>query len=382
MFRFPQNSLLSIHLAVFLLLLFPIEVPALVCVLSGADSSESESSRPTPVRRKVKFHHHRKRKAVRDAQTTMKKALPPEMAELFPVGRVFKGVAIPTYNEDALESVLNSAIVRRKSEDYLDFTNLVIHFYNSAGEAETAIQMDKAVYHLGDGLLTSQTPAHIEQDRFSLRGGQLLFETDTHLARLKDGVHMNIFDAPRFDGPRVVPVGAPPGAAPRETDRKPVEITAREAAMDNINRQITFVGDVVVKNEEDHVTLRCDRFQVFLTPEHSIIRDADGRPSKISRAVARGGMVEIRKIDSDGKAQIALAREAEFDAISKDAVLSGGPPSLQDGNGDYVTLKSKDGKIILRGDGRYEIIGSERHTINIKGDGKGSSSFGFGEENN
>lgn len=302
----------------------------------------------------------------KNAQTAMRKALPQDMAEIFPIGRVFKGVAIPSYGDEDLESVMNSDIVKRISEDFVNFTNLVIIFYNSVGKPETSIQMDKAQYNLVTGILTSKSPANIEQEKFTMRGDQMTFEVDSHFTQLIGNVRMLIFQDELKSGGKTA------------DSEGTVVITSQKSTMDNVNRQITFLGEVLVQNKKDQVTMTSDKLEVFMLPEGTSVKDASGKISKISHAVASGGIVEINKIDEKGKAQIALARQANYNAITQNAVLSGGPPSLQDGEGNFVSTKSRDSKIILRNDGRYEIMGSEPHTITFVGGGKGNN-FSFGE---
>ncbi len=323
-----------------------------------------------PEKYKKNEHPNKKEKPPQDAQSVMRKALPPELAQLFPIGRIFKGVVIPSYGEDtAIESVMNSAIVTRISEDFIDFTDLVIFFYNAGGDPETSIQMDQAQYNLESGLLTSKTPANIEQERFTMRGDKMTFEAESRLAGLIGNVRMLIYDDQMESS-----------KAPTEGDEA-VEITAQESSMDNAKRQITFLGDVLVLNKEDHITMKCDKLEVFLAPEGTRIKDASGKQSKISRIIASGKMVEIRTIDEDGNPRIALARMANYDAITKDAILSGGPPSIQDGKGNFVSTQSKDSKIILRNNGQYQITGSEPHIITIPvEDGKGIGDLGVGIE--
>ncbi|MCK5923590.1 MAG: LPS export ABC transporter periplasmic protein LptC, partial [Methylococcales bacterium] len=291
--------------------------------------------------------------------------LPKELGELFPIGRVFGNVEIPNYEEDSLESVMKAETVKRISQDHVDFTDLIFFFYDSSGRPTTSIQMDKAQYHLGTGILTSKTPANIEQERFTMRGDKMTFETDSHLAQLEGDVKMLIFDDKIVNGGR-------------ESDSEgAVVITADKSTMDNVNRQITFLGNVLIENEEDNITMKCDKLQVFLIPEGEKVKDVKGKQSKISHAIASGQMIEIKKLDEDGTPQIGLARVAHYNAITKNATLSGGPPTIQDGKGNFVVTKSRDSKIIVHENGRYEITGSESHIITVKNDGK-ASSFDFG----
>ena len=99
----------------------------------------------------------------------------------------------------------------------------------------------------------------------------------------------------------------------------------------------------------------------------------------MKRAIASGGMVEIKRITVDEKGkkktQIALGRLADYDAINGEFVLSGGPPYIQDGD-RFVRTSSEDSKIIMRKNGLYEVTGSTNRVqisipIEDKGEGGG-----------
>ncbi len=129
------------------------------------------------------------------AEEAVKGALPAELTASFPIGRVFKGVAIPSYTDDALKSVMTADSVIRVDEQYLDLVNLVVHVYNSQGEPETTISMDEASYDLVIGELASKTPSRIEQPRFTMTGDKMTFQADTQIARLIGNVKVIVPDA-------------------------------------------------------------------------------------------------------------------------------------------------------------------------------------------
>jgi hypothetical protein len=121
--------------------------------------------------------------------------LPPELTKLFPIGRVFKGVAIPSYTEDRLKSVMRAKTVVRVDEQFLDLTDLVISIYNEQGEPETYISMDEATFDLVSQQLVSKTPAKIEQEKFTMTGDKMTFETQTRVSRMEGNVRVIIPDA-------------------------------------------------------------------------------------------------------------------------------------------------------------------------------------------
>ncbi len=148
------------------------------------------------------------------------------------------------------------------------------------------------------------------------------------------------------------------------TNHEAMMITARGSVMDKKNRIITFTGDVYARSDVDRITMECDKLQIFLTKEGANVKDVDGKPTQITKIVATGGTVKIRKVTPKGIVQTAIARRIDYSGITKDAILSGGPPSLQDG-GKSVKPQSEDSKIILRGNGKHEVTGSGRQYFSV-----------------
>ena len=127
--------------------------------------------------------------------------------------------------------------------------------------------------------------------------------------------------------------------------------------MDNNSGLLTFSGDVFVDYPD--FDIKCDRLEIYMDKAPGAAPTEGGGSFK--KAIASGGMVEIRRLAEGGKKQIAMARRAEFDNLTKDVVLSGGPPYIQDGE-SFVETNSVDAKIIMRGNGKYEITGSDAGT--------------------
>ncbi|MAS93672.1 MAG: hypothetical protein CMO55_10815 [Verrucomicrobiales bacterium] len=169
---------------------------------SGVLHCEEEKSKEEKKARKER----RQKKA---ADSAMQAAFPPELTSMFPIGREFKGVAIPSYTEDVLKSVMNADSVTRINEQFLDLVNLRILIYNSEGEPETTIFMELAAYDLLAGELRSKTPSRIEQPRFTMTGDQLIFETQSQRTRLIGNVHVVIPDASEFTPLMGLPAGSP-----------------------------------------------------------------------------------------------------------------------------------------------------------------------------
>lgn len=161
------------------------------------------------VERPRKGGKNKGKRAQREAEAAVKSALPAELTRHFPIGREFKGVAIPSYEGDRLKSVMNADTVTRVDEQFLDLTNLVVHVYNSEGEPDTTITMEEAAYDLLAGELASKTPSKIEQPRFTMTGDKMIYQTEAQVARMVGNVVVIVPDAknlaPDFGFPGTTP---------------------------------------------------------------------------------------------------------------------------------------------------------------------------------
>ena len=143
-------------------------------------------------------------------------------------------------------------------------------------------------------------------------------------------------------------------------DKQHMEILSKESIMDNTKGVLLFTGNVFIDHPEFEI--KCDKLEIQMAKGVGMEADQGTESTgAFKRAIASGGMVEIKRtaLDEEGKqkTQIAIARIADYDAVTKDIVLSGGPPYIQDGD-RFVETNSEDAKIIMRGNGKYEITGS------------------------
>ncbi len=163
------------------------------------------------------------------------------------------------------------------------------------------------------------------------------------------------------------------GGRVRAEERTHMEIRSKESVMDNAKGILTFTGDVFIDAPE--YEMRCEKLVIYLAD--GVGMEGSGESdSSFKRAVATGGMVEIKRfaVDEKGneKVQIALGRIADYNAVTNEFVLTGGPPYIQDGD-KFVKTESEDAKVIMRGNGIYEIIGStgrQHISIPVENDGK------------
>ncbi len=146
-------------------------------------------------------------------------------------------------------------------------------------------------------------------------------------------------------------------AEPEVAEGPVMEITSDESILHNSpeeERMVEFTGDVFL----DHpaFNMASDRLEVFLNDE-----EIDAAPAKegekkppFKRAIATGAMIKIVRINPDGETETAFARRADFDGVTGDVVLSGGPPQLQSGE-VHVKPTGTEDKIYLLASGTYRV---------------------------
>ena len=126
--------------------------------------------------------------------------IPKDVAALFPMGRVFTGVKIPSYSDDDLKSVLEADTITRLNRAFLKLTNVVIKVYNTDGELESTVKMKVARYNLARQELQSTTPARIDHEKFVMTGNRIGFDTKNDVTRLKGNVRVVVPKATQFTG--------------------------------------------------------------------------------------------------------------------------------------------------------------------------------------
>ena len=126
--------------------------------------------------------------------------IPKDVAALFPMGRVFTGVKIPSYSDDNLKSVLEADTITRLNRAFLNLTNVVIKVYDNDGEVESTVKMKEARYDLARQELKSTTPARIDHEKFIMTGDQIGFDTKNDITRLRGNVRVVVPKATQFTG--------------------------------------------------------------------------------------------------------------------------------------------------------------------------------------
>lgn len=128
------------------------------------------------------------------------RAISQEMESLFPIGRTFRGVKIPSYSDNNLQMVLEAEEITRVDAIYLDLNNVLIKTYSSDGSVETRIVMKEARYHMVTGKLFSKTPAEVKHEKFTMTGEQMSFDTVEEMSTMEGDVRVVIPKATEFTG--------------------------------------------------------------------------------------------------------------------------------------------------------------------------------------
>jgi len=118
---------------------------------------------------------------------------PPAIGALFPIGREFSGVKIPSYSGDILNSVVTADTMVRVDEEHMQMNALVITLFGGAEEDDTLITTERGVYDLKSESLTSRSKAYItRKGQFDMVGDRMIFNGASQEGRLIGNVQMKI----------------------------------------------------------------------------------------------------------------------------------------------------------------------------------------------
>ena len=118
---------------------------------------------------------------------------PPAIGALFPIGREFSGVKIPSYSGDILNSVVTADTMVRVDEEHMQMNALVITLFGGPDEDDTLITTERGVYDLKSESLTSRSKAYItRKGQFDMVGDRMIFNGATQEGRLIGNVQMKI----------------------------------------------------------------------------------------------------------------------------------------------------------------------------------------------
>ncbi len=139
-----------------------------------------------------------------------------------------------------------------------------------------------------------------------------------------------------------------------ENAQSTMEITSKFSKFDSNTRVVEFDGQVVVHHPT--FVMESDELEVLLNPVDDQGNESSGGDPGFKKAIATGAMVIITRSNENGDPQIGKARKAEYDALTEEIILTGGPPTLQSGQ-SLVAPKGDGAMIILRQNGLYETRG-------------------------
>lgn len=160
-----------------------------------------------------------------------------------------------------------------------------------------------------------------------------------------------------------------PAKKKKKATKQSMEITSDSSTFDQKGGDLTFRGNVYLDHPD--FKMKCDTLVIEMGGGGTAMPAAGGM-SNFSRAIASGGMVEMKTVKPDGTTQTAIARRADYNKVEGMVTLSGGPPYIQDGD-KFVQTTAEDARIIMyMADKRYEIIG-DRSRIVIPMEGKDKS---------
>jgi len=118
---------------------------------------------------------------------------PPAIGALFPIGREFSGVKIPSYSGDILNSVVTADTMVRVDDEHMEMNALVITLFGGPEEDDTLITTERGVYDLKSESLTSRSKAYITRDgQFDMVGDRMVFNGASQEGRLIGNVQMKI----------------------------------------------------------------------------------------------------------------------------------------------------------------------------------------------
>lgn len=118
---------------------------------------------------------------------------PPAIGALFPIGRKFRGVKIPSYSGDILNSVVTADTMVRVDDEHMEMNALVITLFGDADGDDTIITTQRGVYDLKSESLTSRSKAYITREgQFDMVGDRMIFNGATQEGRLIGNVQMKI----------------------------------------------------------------------------------------------------------------------------------------------------------------------------------------------
>ncbi len=115
------------------------------------------------------------------------------VAKMVPEGEPSKNVAIPSFKEGVLNSLVKAESITRVDDENLESLGMQIELFNAKGELDVTIKMKTSGYHMPSGLLESDSRTFVEGQDFEMSGDRLIYDTRTQQGKLLGNVKMYVY---------------------------------------------------------------------------------------------------------------------------------------------------------------------------------------------
>lgn len=154
--------------------------------------------------------------------------VPVRLDTMVPVGEVYEGVKVPSYEGDRKSSVMEAKTMRRVDREHLDIAGLVVRVYDLDTGEITTIVAEKALYDIPSKKLITRTRTRIEkQGQFEMEGDRLEFDTKARVGRMEGNVVTTLYNTEGSvinsdqSAPVALPAQSPPSSSSQPTPQTP-----------------------------------------------------------------------------------------------------------------------------------------------------------------
>jgi len=166
------------------------------------------------------------KKGKKDKEKDKKEGKKDTLSLPIPKDRPQKGVKIPLYNADGkLRMHFTIGVATWVSAEHIKMETLSVQTYSENGELELDMEFPDAMMNVKTKEIATETNVTIRRDDFEISGKKLVYNTETKMGTLSNGVRMLIYDA---DGKRDSETNEPEAkkklsveVEPKPSDKKP-----------------------------------------------------------------------------------------------------------------------------------------------------------------
>tara|TARA_R110002096_G_scaffold403766_4_gene601390 strand:+ start:30076 stop:30678 length:603 start_codon:yes stop_codon:yes gene_type:complete len=125
-------------------------------------------------------------------------AIADEAFDLFPVGKPWESVRVPSFDEnDILTSILHTKVLTRESKELLHMLGLTVVMFQKNGDMSLRLITERGVYDVNEEKLKSREKTFIQHPQFDMHGDKMIFDTRHQNGKLNGNVEMVIYDMER-----------------------------------------------------------------------------------------------------------------------------------------------------------------------------------------